>query len=141
MQTKVTLLDGSLFTCTVEVRQLETGKTCGTGENMIKYELCPVLCRNGLVVFSCLRKFVTMSTCWRETTSLCASEMPTTTRYLSVCLFNFLSLCLSVCLSDPTFCLVELAGSSEGDEEAGQRSVALSLPPGGGGLILIGQFW
>lgn len=75
---------------------------------------------------------MTMSTCWRETTSLCASEMPTTTRYLSVCLFNCLSLCLSVCLSDPTFCLVELAGSSEGDEEAGQRSVALSLPPGGG---------
>ncbi len=25
MQTKVTLLDGSLFTCTVEVRQVETG--------------------------------------------------------------------------------------------------------------------
>lgn len=27
MQARVTLLDGSIFTCTVEVRQLETGET------------------------------------------------------------------------------------------------------------------
>lgn len=35
MQVKVTLLDGSLFTCTVEVRQVESGKM---GERCVQVE-------------------------------------------------------------------------------------------------------
>lgn len=54
------------------------------------------MCRNVLVVFSCLRRFVNTSTCWRETTSLCPSGMLTTTKYMSVCSPIHLFTCLSV---------------------------------------------
>ena len=102
MQTKVTLLDGSLFTCTVEVRQLETGETDGTGENMIKDELCPV---------SCVETVSWSSAVWeslwpcqpagerllRSVLQRCRQQQGTCLSVcLSVCLFAILSVCLTL---------------------------------------------
>lgn len=36
MQAKVTLLDGSLFTCTVEVRPVDTGETRGRAHRLLQ---------------------------------------------------------------------------------------------------------
>lgn len=41
MQAKVTLLDGSLFTCTVEVRHARTGET-GAETQLLLQRLTPV---------------------------------------------------------------------------------------------------
>lgn len=54
MQAKVTLLDGSLFTCTVEVRHVQTGETGGGARlhasNRWRFH------RNELLDFNCLKK-------------------------------------------------------------------------------------
>lgn len=97
MQARVTLLDGSMFTCTTEVRQLWLGYN-GVKEGDSKITEPFLSVRNELEVCSCSRRCATTLTCWSETTSLCPSEMLTATRCLSVQQSVYLT--VFTCLSD-----------------------------------------